>query len=222
MRLSEKMMLGRSFMVVIVVIPLLLSGCASNSNTLAGAMKTDTGKGAVVGGVGGAVLGALIYESNPVAGLLIGAAGGALAGGVVGHFMDERKEDLAKALGPEINAGQAQVQILPDKGLLVTMTGQTAFAPGSAVVNANFIPTIQKIGNVVKTYGKTTITVIGHPDMSGTVEERATLANQRAEAVRYLLIGFGVPPILVTASGHPKSDQTDGRVELVIHPLVKS
>ncbi len=225
MRLSEKMMLGRFSVVVLVAILLLLFGCASNgnnSNTLMGALKTDTGKGAVVGSVGGGVLGALIFESNPLAGLLIGAAGGALTGGVVGHFMDERKEDLTKALRPEINAGQAQLEILPDKAILVTMTGQTAFAPGSAVVNEKFIPTVQKIGDVVKTYGKTTITVIGHPDMGGTVEERATLANQRAEAVRILFIGFGVPPILVTASGHPKSDQMDGRVELVIHPLVKS
>ncbi len=221
MRLSKKMKLV--FLVVLILgTPLLLFGCSSNSNTLAGALKGDTGKGAVVGGVGGAVLGAIIYESNPVAGLLIGAAGGALAGGVVGHFMDERKEDLTKALSLEINAGQAQLQVLPDKGILVSMTGQTAFAPGSAVVNTNFIPTIQKIANVVKTYGKTTVTVIGHPDRGGTVEERATLANQRAEAVRILFIGLGVPPILVTASGHPKSDQMDGRVELVIHPLVKS
>jgi len=224
MRLSEKIMLGRFSMVVIVVIPLLLFGCASgnNSNTLMGALKTDTGKGAVVGSVGGGVLGAFLFESNPLAGLLIGAAGGALAGGLVGHFMDERKKDLTKALAPEINAGQAQLQILPDKAILVTMTGQTAFAPGSAVVNTNFIPTIQKIGDVVKTYGKTTITVIGHPDASGTVEERTTLANQRAEAVRNLLLGIGVAPVLVTASGDPKSNYMDGRVELVIHPLVKS
>jgi len=185
-------------------------------------LKTDTGKGAVVGSVGGGVLGAFLFESNPLAGLLIGAAGGALAGGLVGHLMDERKKDLTKALAPEINAGQAQLQILPDKAILVTMTGQTAFAPGSAMINANFIPTIQKIGNVVKTYGKTTIAVIGHPDASGTVEERTTLANQRAEAVRNLLLGIGVAPVLVTASGDPKSNYMDGRVELVVHPLVKS
>jgi outer membrane protein OmpA-like peptidoglycan-associated protein len=133
--------------------------------------------------------------------------------------MDDRKKDLEKALAPQINAGEASVQILADNGLLVTETGVTAFAPGSAVINSGFIPTLQTIASVVKTYGKTTIAVIGHPDKTGTPEERQTLANQRAEAVRNMLLGMGVPPILVSASGNPNSEHLDGRVELVIHPL---
>ena len=34
------------------------------------------------------------------------------------------------------------------------------------------------------------------------------------------LLGMGVPPILVNASGNPRSSHEDGRVELVIHPVV--
>ncbi len=210
---------------VVVLTAFVCVGCAaggSGSNTLMGAMSTDTGQGAALGGVGGAILGGLIYEANPLAGVLIGAAGGALIGAAVGHFMDERKKDLEKDLAPQINAGQITVEKLSGNALQVTSTGQTAFAPGSAVVNQGFIPTLQTIAKVVRTYGKTTITVIGHPDASGTVQERQTLANQRAESIRDLLLGLGVPPILVTASGNQNSNYMDGRVELLIHPVTKA
>jgi outer membrane protein OmpA-like peptidoglycan-associated protein len=199
---------------VVVLIAFALVGCAASGSGL-----TDTGTGAVIGGLGGAGLGALIYHANPLAGALIGAASGAIIGGVVGHFMDERKKDLEKDLAPQINAGQITVQVLPGNSLQVTTTGQTAFAPGSSVVNQGFIPTLQTIAKVVRTYGKTTITVIGHPDAGGTAQERQTLANQRAESVRNLLIGMGVHPVLILSSGNHNSPYMDGRVELVITPV---
>ena len=199
-----------------VMVFFMLAGCAGN-----GVIQTDTGKGAVVGGAAGAGIGALIYHSNPWAGAIIGAAGGALTGALVGDYMDKRKQDLAKELAPEINAGQAEVQVLPGNALKVTMTGKSAFAPGSAVVNPEFLPTLQKVGNVVKTYGKMTVHVIGHPDAKGTRAEREKLADQRAEAVRLQLLGMGVKPALVTAAGHTGEKELDGRVDLILNPVVE-
>jgi len=193
----------------------IMAGCAGSN-----VMQTDTGKGALLGGGAGAAIGALIDTGNPWAGALIGAAGGALLGAGVGHYMDQRKQDLTRELAPEINAGQASVQVLPGNSLQVTMTGQTAFAPGSAVINPGFLPTLQKIGNVVKTYGKMTVSVIGHPDATGTWQERETLSNQRAEAVRIQFLGMGVKPALVSAAGNPNSSYMDGRVELILNPVV--
>jgi outer membrane protein OmpA-like peptidoglycan-associated protein len=203
---------------VAVLIAFAGAGCASNGGGLP--TMTDTTKGGILGGAGGAAIGALIDHANPWAGALIGAAGGALTGAIVGHFMDERKKDLEKALAPQINAGLITVELLKDKALLVTMTGATAFTPGSTVVNQGFIPTVQTISSVVKTYGKTTLAVIGHPDSTGARSERETLANQRAEAVRNLFLLAGVSPILVTSSGNPNSKYLDGRVEVVVHPLI--
>jgi outer membrane protein OmpA-like peptidoglycan-associated protein len=205
---------GRKLLTAIVLVTFALAGCAANGG------MTDTGKGAVLGGGGGAVLGAIIDTGNPLAGAVIGAAGGALVGAVAGHFMDQRKQDLEKTLAPEINAGQASVQILKDNSLLVSMTQQTAFAPQSAVINPGFLPTLQKIAGVVSTYGKMSIGVIGHPDRQGTYGERQKLADQRAEAVRVQLLGMGVPPVLVTATGNPNSQYMDGRVELILTPIV--
>jgi outer membrane protein OmpA-like peptidoglycan-associated protein len=219
MQTLRKRSIGIKGMASGIFILLVFIGCAGNGSL---STMTDTTKGGILGGAGGAAIGAIIDHANPWAGALIGAAGGALSGAVVGHFMDDRKKDLEKALAPQINAGEASVQILADNALLVTETGSTAFAPGSAVVNSGFIPTLQTIAKVVNTYGKTTIKVIGHPDRTGTEAERRSLANQRAEAIRTMLLGMGVSPALVTASGNANSQYMDGRAEVVIQPLVSS
>lgn len=205
--------------VAAVLIPLVaLAGCAGGGG-MEGMMQTDTGKGAVFGGVGGAALGAIIDHSDPWAGALIGAAGGALIGAAVGHHMDENKKNLEKALQPEINAGTASVTMLQGNSLLISMTRYSAFAQGSAVVNPAFISTLQKVSGVVKTYGKTTVAIIGHPDAGGTEQNRDKQAYQRAEAVRSEMIGMGVAPALISASGNPRSSYLDGRVELILHPV---
>lgn len=203
----------------------LVAGCASNgggsgSSEMRQVMGTDTGKGALFGGATGALIGGLVDHADPAVGILIGAAGGALAGGLIGHHMDGQKQNLAQVLQPEVNAGDASVQLLKNHGVLVNMTGNTRFAPGSAVVNPAFLGSLQKVASVAKTYGKITITVIGHPDKGGTYAERERLSSQRAEAIRLQLIGMGVPSILVSASGNPRSSWEDGRAELVIHPVI--
>jgi hypothetical protein len=49
--------------------------------------------------------------------------------------------------------------------------------------------------------------------------QQQAIAYQRAEAVRVQLIGMGVKPILVSATDHPGSPITDGRVHLVLTPI---
>jgi outer membrane protein OmpA-like peptidoglycan-associated protein len=199
----------------------LIAGCAGNGGGMGGGvMGTDTGKGALFGGATGALIGGLVDHADPAVGILIGAAGGALAGGLIGHHMDTQKQNLAQVLAPEVNAGHASVELLKNQAVLVNMTGNSRFAPGSAVVNPAFLGALQKVASVARTYGKITITVIGHPDKGGTYAEREQLSSQRAEAIRLQLIGMGVPSILVSASGNPRSTWEDGRAELVIHPVI--
>lgn len=65
----------------------LFAGCASNGSTV------ETKKGAVMGGMGGAILGGVIghQSGRGLEGAAIGAAGGAAAGGVMGSAKDEEK-----------------------------------------------------------------------------------------------------------------------------------
>jgi outer membrane protein OmpA-like peptidoglycan-associated protein len=213
-----KTTISRSFPLRVIIAEFLIfvicSGCIS-------APKTDTGKGAVIGGAGGAALGALIDRRHPWTGAMIGAAGGAIAGGLVGQHMESQKKDLEKMLVPEINAGKVELQIKKDNALLITMTKETAFAPGSSVINEASIPTLRKIADVVKGYGKTAVLVTGHPDAGGSEYERSTLSRQRGESVRSMLIGMGVSPILITAAGDPYNISLDGRTELLIQPMVE-
>jgi outer membrane protein OmpA-like peptidoglycan-associated protein len=183
-------------------------------------MGTDTGKGALLGGASGALIGGLVDHADPWVGVLVGAAGGALAGGLIGHHMDTQKQNLTQVLAPEVSNGDITVQLLKNQAVLVNMTGNTRFAPGSAVVNPAFLGALQRIASVARTYGKITIAVIGHPDKGGTEADRQRLSSQRAEAIRLQLIGMGVPSILVSASGNPRSSWEDGRAELVIHPVI--
>ncbi len=212
---------GSSLMKLVAVGIMMLFVFAACSGSGGFSNMTDTEKGGILGGAGGAALGAIIYHGNPLAGAVIGAAAGVLTGAVAGHFMDDRKKDLTKALAPQINAGEVTLQVLKGNVILVKQTGETAFAPGSTVVKQDFITTIQTIAHVMKTYGKMTVDVIGHPDKTGTKAERQTLADQRAEAVRTMFLGMGVPSALIRSSGNPNSEYLDGRVELVISPVVQ-
>lgn len=220
MRVNERVLAARVRTVAALAAAALLAGCAGTGGTGGNVMQTDTGKGALFGGATGALIGGLVDHADPAVGILIGAAGGALAGGLIGHHMDTQRQNLAKVLQPEINAGDASVQLMQHQAIRVDMTGATRFAPGSAVVNPAFLATLQKIASVARTYGKVTITVVGNPDPGGTYEARERLAQQRAEAIRVQLMGMGVPPILLTATGNPRSTWEDGRAHLMIYPVV--
>jgi len=104
----------------------LVAGCAGTGGAGGGVMGTDTGKGALFGGATGALIGGLVDHADPAVGILVGAAGGALAGGLIGHHMDTQKQNLAQVLAPEVNAGDASVELLKNSAVLVNMTGRRA------------------------------------------------------------------------------------------------
>ncbi len=81
-------MRGNPIIVCVVVVAVLLAGCATTSTrTRAGA-----GTGAILGGVAGV----LIDKDNPWRGGIVGAAAGALIGGAIGNIMDRAAEEAAE------------------------------------------------------------------------------------------------------------------------------
>ena len=114
---------------------------------------------------------------------MIGAIGGGIAGGAVGAYMDKQKQDLEKALAPEIQAGQARIDKLPNDVLRITMTNQTAFDTDSSTIKSGFNSTMDKLADVVVRYGKTTLTVVGHTDNVGTNDYNQKLSERRAHSV---------------------------------------
>jgi len=168
---------------VLIAAGLALAACANDPNR----PMTRAQSGAMIGAIGGAVVGAMAYKKNRTKGAVVGAVGGGLAGAAVGSYMDSQRRDLEKNLAPEIQAGQARVQKLSDQVVLITMTSQTAFDTDSSAVKPGFHSTLDKLADVVVRYGKTTLTVVGHTDSTGSNTYNQKLSEERALSVaRYL------------------------------------
>lgn len=210
---------------------LLLSACATNdlgdSRDL-----SKTQKGAIVGSLGGAALGAIINHRNRGKGALIGAVGGGLIGTGVGVYMDKQAKDLEQQLQPEIERGEISVEKrASDDALLVSMTSATGFDNLSTVLKPGYISTLNKIARVLNQYGKTTVTVIGHTDSVGSHADNQVLSERRAQAVLDYFASQNVNPLRLEAYGRgetePRADNAtetgralNRRVELWILPVV--
>ncbi|MDH5578656.1 MAG: OmpA family protein [Betaproteobacteria bacterium] len=174
-----------------------LAGCATEGNR----PMTRTESGALIGALGGAVVGAMAYKKNRTKGAVVGAVGGGLAGAAVGNYMDSQRRDLEKNLAPEIRSGQARVQKLSDQVVLVTMTSQTAFDTDSSAIKPGFHSTLDKLADVVVRYGKTTLTVVGHTDSTGSNTHNQKLSEERALAVAQFLESRRVDGMRLATAG---------------------
>ena len=209
----------------------LLSACATNDLGDKRDMN-KTEKGAIIGAVSGAALGAIINHKNRGKGALIGAVGGGLAGTAVGYYMDKQAKDLELQLQPEIRRGEISIEKrASDNALLVSMTSSTGFDTNSAVLKPGYMSTLNKIARVLNQYGKTTVTVIGHTDSVGSHAYNQTLSENRAQAVLDYFTSQNVNPLRLEAYGKgetmPRADnsteagrQLNRRVELWILPVV--
>lgn len=211
---------------LITVLALVCFGCASDPFPQA----TNTQKGAVIGVVGGAAVGAAVSK-NKGKGALIGAVGGGLAGGGVGYYMDQQKQDLEKVLAAERQSGAVQVEKMPDHTLKITMTSQTAFDVNSDVVKSGFQSTVDKMAGVMNKYGKTTLAIVGHTDSTGSAQYNQGLSQRRANAVQQAFLQRGVIQERLSTAGRGASEpkasnttdagrQANRRVEIVVEPVV--
>jgi len=192
---------------------------------------TRTQSGAMIGAVGGAVVGAMAYKKNRTKGAVVGAVGGGLAGAAVGVYMDNQRRDLEKNLAQEIQAGQARVQKISDQVVLVTMTSQTAFDTDSSSIKPGFHTTMNKLADVVVRYGKTTLTVVGHTDNVGSDVYNQRLSERRALSVAQYLESQRVDPLRLATAGKGEAQpvasnaaeagrQANRRVEIYVEAVV--
>jgi outer membrane protein OmpA-like peptidoglycan-associated protein len=214
---------------LIVALTVALSGCAADQ-PLGSLSHRDAG--ALMGAVGGAVVGAVAYDRNRTKGAVVGAVGGALAGGAVGRYMDDQKRDLEKNLASEIKLGQARVDKLANDVVRITMTSQTAFETNSAGIKPGFHSTMDKVADVVVRYGKTTLTVVGHTDDVGSNAYNQSLSERRALSVAQYLESKRVDSLRLATAGkgetQPRSSnatesgrQENRRVEIYLEPVTQ-
>lgn len=150
------------------------------------------GKRTAIGGVGGAAagagIGALIGGKK---GALIGAGVGALAGGSVGLYLDKQAKELE----------QVAKTRRTENGILVEMGSDILFDVNSAGLKTEAIEQLTKVGDIVAKYADDRVRIEGHTDSTGSDAHNQKLSEERAAAVKQLLLSRGVQEAQVTAMG---------------------
>lgn len=157
---------------------------------------SNTAKGTVIGGGGGAVLGGILGNiagggaKNTAIGAAIGAAVGAGAGAIIGNRMDKAKKQAQMA------AQNAQVETVTDANGLaavkVTFDSGLMFATGKSDLNAGSKSDLTKFADVLKQNTDCDVAIFGHTDSTGSDAVNNPLSVKRAQSVQNYLTAQGV------------------------------
>lgn len=209
---------------------MVLGACSTNPYS-GERQASNTGKGAAIGAVAGAAIGALTNTSHgnqAAKNALIGAGIGALAGGGAGYYMDQQEKKLRQQLQ---RSGVSVTRV--GDSIVLNMPGNITFATNSSDINGSFYDTLNSVALVLKEYEKTIVEVTGHTDSQGSDEYNQGLSQRRANSVASYLISQGLmaPRFVVQGMGKtqpiannstPEGRQANRRVELKISPLTTS
>ncbi|MDE7154350.1 MAG: OmpA family protein [Muribaculaceae bacterium] len=188
----------KSIAVSALAATMLLTGCASMNNT---------GKGALIGGGGGAGLGAglgaLIGGGKGAAiGAAIGAGVGAGAGALIGRKMDKQQQQLQQEL-----ANSATVEkVTDDNGLQaikVTFSSGILFPTNGTALSQSAKNELAQFAQSLITHPNTDVQIFGYTDDTGTLQVNERVANGRADSVLAYLVSCGVSPTRLSAKGIP-------------------
>lgn len=199
-----------------------LSACADSPNK-------DAQRGAAIGAVLGAVIG---NQSKSKKGKYVGAVVGALAGAGVGHYMDNQRNELQAKLKAEEQAKLLNITELSEDTLKIGIASDASFDLGSSQLKPEALNTYGKIANILKSYDKTVIHIVGHTDSSGSDALNQTLSENRAASVATYFQNLGVDSSRIRTEGRGEREllvkTADGvkearnrRVDIVIKAVVE-
>lgn len=188
---------------VLAAAALLLAGCETQNAYTGDSQYSNTTKGAVIGGAGGAAIGALTHTRGHQAGknALIGGAIGALAGGLVGNYMDKQEAELRQRL----RASGVSVSRVGDD-IVLNMRNDILFDVNSADVSSRADNTLGAVADVLRHYDKTLINVNGYTDTTGSEQHNLDLSQRRAEHVADILVNNGINPQRISPRGFGETD----------------
>ena len=177
---------------------ILLSACLIFS----GCGMTNTAKGGLIGGGGGAALGALIggvvgHGKGAAIGAAVGTAVGAGAGVLIGKKMDKAAAQAEQIEGAEVeqvtdNNGLQAVKVTFDSGIL--------FSTGNSALSSSAKASLSKFANNVLNQNRDMdVAIYGYTDNQGwrnsTAEQRyqknMDLSQERAQSVSSYLLACG-------------------------------
>lgn len=221
-RLQEaKSMISRYSLAAVGGGALLLAACTDPANL--DPNRNYTRDSAIVGGMIGAAAG-LVAGEGEAKDAAIGAAVGAGAGALVGNRLDRQAEALRQSISNPSIAITQQGDLLK-----VTMPQDILFAVDSTAVSPALQGDLAALAANLNQYPDTTAQIIGHTDNTGEASYNQDLSVRRAQAVSNVIVGNGVAPYRITASGRGEDDPVasnlseegraqNRRVDILIRP----
>jgi outer membrane protein OmpA-like peptidoglycan-associated protein len=191
---SSNTLIKRTAMSVALGVALLsMVGCETTQT------QRDTGKGGLLGALGGAVLGGIIDgKDGAEKGALIGAAAGAIGGHIWSTKMQEQKAAMEKA-----TAGTGiKVIKTDDNRLKLDIPSDVSFASGRSNVSPEFGRVLVAFADGLKTNPAALVTIEGHTDSVGSEASNLSLSKDRALSTRDYLAANGVAIGRITTNGY--------------------
>jgi outer membrane protein OmpA-like peptidoglycan-associated protein len=193
-----------------VILPPVVSGCASMS---------QTERGAAIGAAAGGVLGGII-DDNTARGAIIGAVVGGTAGAIIGREMDQQAEEL------EASLPDAEVERIGE-GIRVTFDSGILFAFDSSELQSTARQNLTNLGQSLREYDNTEVLVVGHTDSMGSDAYNQSLSERRAESAASFLVQQGISRDRIRSEGRGETEpvasnddetgrQLNRRVEIAI------
>jgi len=176
----------------------LLSGCTTLDPYTQEKKTSQATKGAGIGALGGALLGAAVAgKGDRNEGALAGALIGGAVGGGIGYYQDQQEMQLRQ----ELEGTGVRVERVGDDIRLI-MPGNITFATDSDRVDGGFYPVLDSVGRVLMKFDKTQVGVEGYTDSTGSAEYNQQLSERRAAAVASYLMSVGVDRLRLSSHGY--------------------
>jgi outer membrane protein OmpA-like peptidoglycan-associated protein len=211
-------------LVLVTAMATLISACATDDPN----QKAKTG--AAIGAAAGAIVGYAVDDG--AGGVLAGAAVGAATGAGIGHYMDNQQKEMEAALAEEQARHDIEVKRLQDETLKIDISSEVSFDFDSATLKPAFMPTLEKVADILVRYPRTVIHVVGHTDSVGSESYNMKLSRHRAQSVVNYFVFQDIAQSRLVAVGRGElepranndteaSRQLNRRVEIYVKPIVE-
>lgn len=190
-----------TFVISLLCVSLLISGCASLNNATKGSM-IGAGGGAGIG----AAVGALIGKDgrSTAIGATIGAAVGTTAGAIIGKQMDKAAAEAAAIEGAKVESFTDANDL---KALKVTFDSGILFEFNKSILNEESKKSLTDFSKILRENPTMDIMIFGHTDNVGTLEANQKVSQDRADAVARFLRTKNVPSSqIIEVAGRNFSD----------------
>ncbi|MDG4945407.1 OmpA family protein [Weeksellaceae bacterium KMM 9713] len=178
---------------VFIIIGLMLSSCETVQNT------NKSQRGAAIGAVAGAGLGALIGKNNRALGAIVGGAVGGTAGAIIGKKMDDQAKKIEEVMpGAEVVRSEEGIQVILDEN------SEVRFEYNKSSLTASAKENLDRVIEIFNEYPLTDILIVGHTDNVGSQEFNQPLSLKRAKSVSDYLTARGISSDRIVYEGAGK------------------